>query len=410
MSSSLPLAAALCGTWLLHVVLVRGVATIDRTRVVLAAVALMGVSLLAFAAGQFAWFPTDGAPLPAQVVQLGIFLLSALLFLAVGHQVTTLAQLRWLTWLFIGVGLFAAVIQAAGVQSIARWTTRPGSIGSLFWTWLVAVTASQALFNRRLSTPVRLGLLGITALVLGHGLLQARSWASGWLPPLVALGTIVLLRLPRLSIAAGALAVPIGLIVSSQLASAVLAEEEYSLMTRREAWNVLWQVVERSPIVGTGLANYYYYTENFSLLGWYVRFISHNNYQDLIVQTGFLGLVVFGWFAFEAGWLALRLYRRLPPGFPRAYAAGAFGGLAGSLAAGMLGDWIIPFYYNGGVLGFRSSLLFWVFLGGLLPLTRLLARTADAETRSYVPSRGRLPIRPRYSPRALTTTAGVPGG
>ena len=32
-------------------------------------------------------------------------------------------------------------------------------------------------------------------------------------------------------------------------------------------------------------------------------------------------------------------------------------------AAGMLGDWIVPFYYNAGVLGFRSSLLFWVFLG-----------------------------------------------
>ena len=49
-----------------------------------------------------------------------------------------------------------------------------------------------------------------------------------------------------------------------------------------------------------------------------------------------------------------------------------------ALAAGMLGDWIIPFYYNGGVLGFRSSLLFWVFLGGALALRRMLAAPKPA--------------------------------
>jgi hypothetical protein len=128
--------------------------------------------------------------------------------------------------------------------------------------------------------------------------------------------------------------------------------------------------VEESPIVGTGPANYYHYTANFPILGWYVQFFSHNNYQDLLLQTGVLGLLAFCWFAFEAARLILRLRTQVPSGFPMAYVIGALGGLAGSLAAGMLGDWIIPFYYNGGILGFRSSLLFWISLGGLLTLKR----------------------------------------
>jgi hypothetical protein len=34
----------------------------------------------------------------------------------------------------------------------------------------------------------------------------------------------------------------------------------------------------------------------------------------------------------------------------------------------MLGDWFLPFIYNVGYEGFRSSVLAWVFLGGLLAL------------------------------------------
>jgi hypothetical protein len=390
MSSSLPLATALCGAWLIRVVAIRRSPGIDRSRVVYAVLVFMAVALMSFAVGLFPLFPS-AAPLPAQVAELSLFLLSGCLFLAVGHQITAVAQLRWLTWTFVAAGTITCILQMVpGLVFVARWTTRPGSVGSLFWTWLVAVTLAQALFNRSLGGPARLALLGVTALVLGHGVFQVRSWASGWIPPVVALGAILFLRLPRLSVSLGLLAAPVALFASTYFADALLADEQYSLMTRQEAWRVLWQLVERSPLVGTGPANYYYYTENFPLLGWYVRFISHNNYQDLLIQTGFLGLLAFAWFAFEAGWLALRLYVRAPVGFPKAYVAGAFGGLAGSLVAGMLGDWIIPFYYNAGILGFRSSLLFWVFLGGMLAVKRLIE----------APATHRLQTAPAYAARS----------
>ncbi len=57
---------------------------------------------------------------------------------------------------------------------------------------------------------------------------------------------------------------------------------------------------------------------------------------------------------------------------------GAIAGLAGSLVSGLLADWIIPFTYNIGIRGFRSSLLFWFFLGGVLSLKRIASQAAPA--------------------------------
>jgi hypothetical protein len=374
MSSSLPLAAGLCALWILRQVVTRDPSAFDRSRVVVSAMTFLGLTIVSFVMGQFPWFDSPGAPLPAQVVELGLFSLSVCLFLAVGHQVRRIEQLQWLTWVFLITGAFACMVQTIPqMASVGRLTTRPGSIGSMFWTWFVAIGAAQALTNRHLPIPIRLTILGFVAMALGHGLFQVRSWASGWVPALIAIGVIVVVRWPRLAIGGGLLALPVGLALSGDIIASLLVEESYSLATRTEAWRVLWQIAERSPILGTGLANYYYFAENFSILGWYVPFISHNNYEDLLVQTGLLGLIVFLWFGLEVILMAFRLCLKAPAGFPLAYALGLLGGTVGSLSAGMLGDWIIPFYYNGGVLGFRSSLLFWVFVGGGLALRRMLA-------------------------------------
>jgi uncharacterized membrane protein YeaQ/YmgE (transglycosylase-associated protein family) len=47
---------------------------------------------------------------------------------------------------------------------------------------------------------------------------------------------------------------------------------------------------------------------------------------------------------------------------------GALGGLMATLAAGMLGDWFLPFVYNVGLEGFRASSFTWFFLGAAVAL------------------------------------------
>jgi hypothetical protein len=390
MGSSLPLASAICAFWMLRLVLERDTTAFDRSRILVAASTFLGLTLVSFLMGQFPWFPSPGAPLPAQIVELGLFTVSVLLFLLVGHQVRWLRHLEWLTWIFIAAGSITCVVQMtpALASTVGRVMTRPMSVGSLYWTWFVAMTLSQGLANRQLPFPIRMAFIGLTGLAMYHGVVEVRSWASGWLPAAVAAGAIIVVRWPRPVMVLSLLALPVGLVASGDVLAALLADESYSLTTRLEAWRVLWQIAERSPWLGSGLANYYYFAENYPILGWYVPFISHNNYQDLLVQTGLLGLLAFCWFGLEAVWMTFRLSLQSPPGFARAYAIGALGGAIGSLTSGMLGDWIIPFYYNAGVLGFRSSLLFWVFLGGALALRRQVAasRPAHLEAHSRMPA------------------------
>jgi hypothetical protein len=58
---------------------------------------------------------------------------------------------------------------------------------------------------------------------------------------------------------------------------------------------------------------------------------------------------------------------------------GALGGLAGTLAAGMLGDWILPFVYNIGFSGFRTSVIGWLFLGALIAVQQITEDAPPAE-------------------------------
>ena len=136
----------------------------------------------------------------AQLGGLGLFLLSGSVFLLIGHQVGCLTQLRRLTWVFIASGTLLVVILIIGWPDVKVGRigiTSSQSIGSMFFVWLVAMSISQGLYNRDLPPPLRFTMVAAGALALARSLFLAFSWASGWLPPLVALAVIVLRALPK---------------------------------------------------------------------------------------------------------------------------------------------------------------------------------------------------------------------
>jgi hypothetical protein len=127
-----------------------------------------------------------------------------------------------------------------------------------------------------------------------------------------------------------------------------------------------------------GFGNYYFYTPLTDINGWRVNFSSHSQYIDLFAQTGILGMASFLWFFGEVAGLGWRLRSTASQGFAHAYVIGALGGLAGTLVAGLFADWVVPFVYNIGMDGFRSSVLSWFFLGGLVVIYRITRQTRDA--------------------------------
>ncbi|HET9905176.1 MAG TPA: O-antigen ligase family protein, partial [Anaerolineales bacterium] len=190
---------------------------------------------------------------------------------------------------------------------------------------------------------------------------------SGWLSAFVSIAAIITARSWR----AGLALTPVAIIAALYMWSGLVSTDEYSISTRFDAWIIMGQIIKLNPILGLGFANYYWYTPLFPIRGYAVSFNSHNNYVDIVAQTGLVGLFCVLWFFWEVGWLGWRLRKDAPSGFAQAYVYGALGVLAGMVVAGMFGDWVLPFFYNIGLNGFRSSMLGWLFLGGMVSLTQM---------------------------------------
>lgn len=389
LNAAMLLSALLAALWILTMIGRRDLRLV-KSGPILPLLAFCGVATLAFVVGLRPLMAfAETAPVIAQVGGLALIWLSAAVFLLVGHQVRDVRWLQIMTWFFLALGSLYMVGRLVPEirRNLTRFIFQPGADGGLFWVWIVALALSQVLFNHDLRVPWRLALGALLVGTLYTSLVNDRGWVSGWLPSLVVIVVILWIAAPRLGIlatlASGAIAV---LQLPAIIGLVMIGDNEYSAMTRVEAWRIMADIVAISPVIGLGPANYYWYTPFFSILGYNVNFNSHNNFIDIAAQMGLLGLAFVLWFLWAVGRLGWQLRSRVRAGFQRAYVCGALGGLAGTVVAAMLGDWLIPFVYNLGVQGFRASVLGWLFLGGLVAL-EMMSRQETAERDKAAASR-----------------------
>jgi O-antigen ligase len=359
----------LTGLWVLDMAVRRKSIRLHHHLAVYLALGLAAVAVLAFIAGQLPWFDLPGAGLAPQLGGLAVYLLSVAAFLLAAHVLDE-RRLQYLVYAFLAVGAIYMIARALPpLGPILRLFTN-GSSGSVFWIWLAALSGGLALFHRTLDFRWRLALAGLATATFIVGYFIGGEWASGWAPPLVALLLLLWLRYPRWGWIALFVAALLFFINFERFW--FLATDNEAWLARRQAWQIVLDTVKVNPIIGLGPSNYYFYVQQAEISGWggvwNVEFSSHNNWVDIIAQTGLLGLLVFLAFAGVMGRVGLRLFAALPDGFPRAYAAACLAGLVATLISGLLGDWFLPFVYNIGLAGMRSSILFWVFMGGLLVL------------------------------------------
>ena len=362
------LVALMLITWLLDMIVQQRQIRFVSHPAVWLLLSFLVVSVFSFGVGQIPWFSfTQQAPMGAQLGGLAIVVLSAGAFLLAANLINDLSWLGRMTWAFLAVGalslLFRSVLPTLGLSTGQLLLP----MGSVFYIWLVAMAFSQAAFNRDLHPGWRLAFGGLVLVTLYVLVVQKYADKSGWLPALISIAAIIGLRSWRAML----ILIPVAGLSAYYLLSGGIGADEYSLTTRLDAWSIMYQIIKINPIWGVGFANYYWYTPLFPIRGYAVSFNSHNNYIDIIAQTGLVGLVCFSLFLLAVGRLGWRLRDNVPSGFAQAYVYGALGGLAGMVAAGMLGDWILPFFYNVGLNGFRSSMIGWLFLGGLVSLEQM---------------------------------------
>lgn len=309
-------------------------------------------------------------------VQLGALtamLLSPLTTLLIANFVRTPERLWMVAGPFLIVGVVATVAFLAGLED-----HMPNTRG-LFSLWFVALAYAIVVAQPRLPMGVRLLLIATLAIYSYFVGFVAIAWLSGWVPPLVAILAITFFRS---RVAFALLVVAVLLVVAAQWAFLYRTLIEDSLregdFQRLTLWQLNLELLQNHPLLGTGPAGYALY---------YVTYhpqearSTHNNYLDIIAQTGILGSLCWMWIVgatMREGWLVLR---HTPPGSLRTLGLAACGGLVGAAAAMALGDWVLPFAYNQGIVGFRYTIFTWIFLGVLISVRQQVAPFPAREPR-----------------------------
>jgi len=367
-NSAFLMMSLLVGSWLVEMLIINRQIKIFPEPSIYAALLFIVSTIVSFGFGQLDWYPTKAASLFAQIGQIMIMVLSMAAFITAAHRMEKPIWLKSLVFVFIILGgIYSIAFILPPLRHYVNRVFQRAVVDSLFWTWLIALSFGQFWLNKSLNSVYRIGCLVVSLSGIFTLLVTKQSWASGWLPAMAAVFVIIFLTKPKIGLIA-LFSFGIILLVRNQIIQGYVfvGDNEYSMVTRLEAWKIVFQIFGKNPLFGVGPANYYFYTPFYNIMGYSVSFNSHNNYIDLLAQVGIVGTLIFFWWALETAKLGFSLRNENLDPFENAFVYSALGGLAGTLVAAFLGDWLIPFIYNIGMEGFRSSVLAWVFLGSLI--------------------------------------------
>ncbi len=335
----------------------------------LAFMATVFISLIWSRAYQDVFVHNIGSPFVSVASAVVMVLLPAVFLMTVNLLGNT-RWLRALAWLYLcagAVSLLVTLMLDLGIgptQTIRRLVFQNGLLWvnthGLYATWYVALALAFVLFDRHLHWTMKAALLAYVAGWVYVGFFRRMAWLSGWVPVFVVVGVLAFLRSKWLA--------PVLICVMVIGAGGYYWRTEFQLesersgVTRLAAYEVNWRVTGQHLLFGTGPAGYAsYYMSYFPTEG----MASHSNYIDVAAQTGIVGTLFFLWFFAAQAWGSYTIRRALKGrgDFAEGLAAAVLAGTAGCGVAMALGDWLLPFAYTQGIVGFDSAVINWFFMG-----------------------------------------------
>lgn len=302
------------------------------------------------------------------LVQLAALTVNVLLPLLAVMVVSKMKEVSWLerlTWTMIVMGAFVVIVELLRLPLNILFFN--GTRG-LFAMWIGVLAYSMALFDEKLPVWKRVLLFLLVAAWLYNNFARAAFWLSGWVPLVAGLVLVTFTRSKKLFLALSLVGILVIAIKFDYFYQRIyVANVEEGSSGRVSLWRTNFQLVTRHPLLGVGPAGYaiYYMTyhpENSRS--------THNNYFDVLSQTGFIGFGIFLWL-FSVFLLIGNRTRLLLSGkrdFEEGFANATLAGGAAATVSMMLGDWVLPFAYNQTITGFDNAAYTWIFLGAMVSL------------------------------------------
>jgi hypothetical protein len=385
----------LLGLWLLRMALVDRRIYLLPSQINFPFVAFVLSAALSWLFGNVTWdwrVPGKSNLILVQAGQVAIFALSIFATLLVANHPVKEKYLRW--WLVILVGILA--VNLGYGFYIHNPKPFPYVDGSVLM-WPILMLWAQAIFNRNIKL-WHILLITLATSAWGYWALKlVFDWKGGWLPALLGLGVLLMIRYKRyalvLFLAAGLLL----FMARGYIDQNIIAGEQGSGSTVRPLyWLDVIRMASRSPLFGLGPANYEYYWQDPTFVPlsriasgwdawntWGYSPPSHNMFVDIYAQNGLLGLVFFTWGMVAGLRITYRLALKKIPGFMQAYAYGVFAGVLSLLVSSfMFADWLLPYVYNITISGFAHSIYSWLLLGSVIAYDHTLSAMEEIDVSS----------------------------
>jgi O-antigen ligase len=372
---SLLIALALASLWLLEMLVTTKRIALEPSPINKPLLAFVVISVVAYLWSTLLRDPLVFVPDSFPLVQgaaLMVNILLPLLALLVFNKIKEVVWLRWLVWIMIGLGVFKLLSIQFNLPTAVMIDN--GSRG-VFAAWVGAMIYSQALFNEELPLWKRLLLLALLAVWVYWYFIKYVLWFSGWVPLMVACALITLMRSKKLFVVVALIAlVYVGInynFYSQKLYEAKVTQGD---LERLDLWQMNLEHVVRHPLFGMGPAGYAVYNMTYHPED---ARSTHNNYFDVLAQTGIVGLGAFIWMFIAFIRVGIRSFRALAGrrDFEAAFASATLAGCIGALVSMLLGDWVLPFAYNQTITGFDNAAYTWIFLGAMVSLDYIVRHT-----------------------------------
>jgi O-antigen ligase len=291
-----------------------------------------------------------------RLMTAAVFILSPAVTLIVANFIRSIRAMKVVVWWFVVYGGLIAALRLTDLGWPSFFNAR-GQLG----VWTAVLALGQVFYNTRLKPWQRVGLLTIPVVWVYIQLTLGRTWLSGWVPVVIGFIGMTFLYSRKLFVLVCIIAVVFALVNIAEFQRIFEAESIESGNTRVTAWDQTIQVVRDHFLFGTGPAGYYFYL--YIYVGGFFQ-LSHNNYVDVIAQTGVLGFAVYIALWLSIGWITLKTYFIAPKiGFLRGLANSLLVIYGLTLVVMMLGDWVIPFPYTQTLAGISYTIWAWMFAG-----------------------------------------------